>query len=68
MTFPITKRINAELFINGKQRPYIHRGWIEEIDRISWREALEIVKTHGNENQYDRLFEMNYVWVENENY
>jgi len=42
MTFSIKKRIDTELFIDGKLELYIHKRRIKEIDRTSGREAIEI--------------------------
>jgi len=55
MTFPINKRINTELFIDGKHELYIHMRQIKN----TWSDLLEIgidnfgldATTRGNENQ-----------------
>jgi len=47
------KRINTELFIDGKQKLYIHKGQIKEIDQTFRRESTDIgsdAKKSGNEN------------------
>jgi len=54
MTFPIKKRINTVLFIDGKQNLYIHMGWIKEVDWTSGRVETEIGSDAikgGNETQ-----------------
>jgi len=54
MAHPIKKRINTELFIDGKQKLYICKGRIKEVDWTSEREVTEIdsdAKRGGNENQ-----------------
>jgi len=55
MTFPIKKRINTELFIDGKHELYIHERRI----KYSWWDLLERVVTtsaqmskRGNENAH----------------
>jgi len=42
MTFPIKKTINTELFVDGKEKLYIHKGRIKEVDRTSEREETEM--------------------------
>jgi len=45
---------DTELFMDGKQELYVHKGRIKEVDRTSGREAMEIgsdAKIGGNENQ-----------------
>jgi len=55
MRFPYQEIINTELFIDGKQKLYIHsKGRITEVDRTSGIEATEIdsdAKIGGNETQ-----------------
>jgi len=34
VTFPIKKRINTELFIDGKHELYIHKRWIKNPDLL----------------------------------
>jgi len=50
LNFPIKKRIKTELFIDGKQELYMHKGRI----KTSGREVTEIgsdAKIGGDENQ-----------------
>jgi len=51
-TFRIKKKINTELFIDGKHELYTYnnKGRIKEGDGTSWREVTKI-GLGGNENQ-----------------
>jgi len=54
MTLTIKKRIKTEPFIDGKQKLYIHKGRIKEVDQTSGRDVSEIdsdAEIGGNENQ-----------------
>jgi len=54
MTFPIKKRINTGLFIDGKQKLYIHKGQIKkwsDLKKEVNRDWLRCQYLSGNENQ-----------------
>jgi len=48
MTFPIKKRINTEMFIDGKHEFYIHKIQIKEIEVVRTGSDARISR---NENQ-----------------
>jgi len=63
-TFPIKKRINTELFIDGKKGLYIEKVWREQIKK--WRTSEKKVTKNGGkaklwERKHGSLFRMTYI-------